>query len=340
MVFSSGAMSISSSDPKSRSTAPRNGALASAISAAVAPGGTGRRPPGGSGGGFGGFLSRLFTAGPAQAAEENPPSRDWDAHDFGPRMTVPFERLKGAKRYKVSELRFLDRGPLGEDARVTGADDPLFEGSALQPGGVFTRSQLLGELEALSSSGMFERVNVDAIRPQPDGTLGLTVAYAESLWAPAKHFSCVNVGGLVPSQSDETEDDDMTLREKMALQRRQEQEYQRRLRSATKPCILPEPVRGEVVQMVRKQGRVSARLLQRIRDHVLSWYHNEGFVCAQLVNFGNLHTGEVVGEVVEGEVTGVEYQFLDKLDNVIEGKTKLPVIDRELPQQVPETNSL
>lgn len=31
-------------------------------------------------------------------------------------------------------------------------------------------------------------------------------------------------------------------------------------------------------------------------------------MCAQVVNFGNLHTDEVVGEVVEAEVTGVEYQ--------------------------------
>uniref|UniRef100_A0ACD6A1G8 Uncharacterized protein n=1 Tax=Avena sativa TaxID=4498 RepID=A0ACD6A1G8_AVESA len=334
MVFTSGAMAISSSQPKSRSNAPRNGALASAISAAAASGGTARPPlGGGTGGGFGGFLSRLFTAGPAHAVEENPPSRDWDAHEFGARVTVPFERLKGAKRYKVSDVRFLDRGD--EGARVTGPEDPLFEGSALRPGGVYTRSQLLGELAALSSSGMFERVGVEAVRPQPDGTLGLTVSYAEALWSPAKRFSCVNVGGLVPAQAaDETEDDDMTLREKMALRRRQDQAYQRRLRSATKPCILPEPVRREVAEMVKKQGRVSARLLQRIRDHVLRWYHNEGFVCAQLVNFRNLDSGEVVGEVVEGEVAGVEYQFLDKLGNVIEGKTQLPVIDRELPQQL------
>jgi hypothetical protein len=332
-------MARSSSDCKSRSGTPCNSALASAISAAVASGGTGTPPHGGGGrggGGFGGFLSWLFTAGPAHAAEENPPSRDWDAHEFGARMTVPFERLKGLKRYKISDVRFVDRGLLaGGDARVTGTDDPLFEGSALQPGGVYTRSQLHGELEVLSSSGMFQRVNVEAVRPQPDGTLGLTVSYAESLWSPAKRFTCVNVGGLVPAaQADEAEDDDMTLREKMALRRRQEQEYQRRLRSATKPCILPEPVRREVVEMVRKHGPVSARLLQRIRDHVLGWYHKEGFVCAQLVNFGNLDSGEVVGEVVEGEVTGVVYQFLDKLGNVIEGKTQLPVIDRQLPQQV------
>ena len=53
-----------------------------------------------------------------------------------------------------------------------------------------------------------------------------------------------------------------------------------------------------------------------------------------MVNFGNLDSGEVVAEVVEGEVSGVEYQFLDKLGHVIEGKTQLSVIDRELPQQV------
>uniref|UniRef100_M8BR63 Protein TOC75, chloroplastic n=1 Tax=Aegilops tauschii TaxID=37682 RepID=M8BR63_AEGTA len=86
--------------------------------------------------------------------------------------------------------------------------------------------------------------------------------------------------------------------------------------------------------MVRKQGRVSARLLQRIRDCVQRWYHGEGFVCAQVINFGNLDAGEVLCEVVEGEVTGVEYQFQDKLGNVVEGNTQLPVIDRELPQQL------
>lgn len=67
---------------------------------------------------------------------------------------------------------------------------------------------------------------------------------------------------------------------------------------------------------------------------VQKWYHDEGFVCAQVVNFGNLDAGEVVCEVVEGEVTGVEYQFLDKLGNDVEGRTRVPVIDRELPQQL------
>ncbi|KAM3312060.1 hypothetical protein ACQJBY_032201 [Aegilops geniculata] len=125
----------------------------------------------------------------------------------------------------------------------------------------------------------------------------------------------------------------MTEREKIALRRRHERAYQQRL-SRAKACILPEPVRGEVVEMVRKQGRVSARLLQRIRDCVQRWYHDEGFVCAQVINFGNLDAGEVLCEVVEGEVTGVEYQFQDKLGNVVEGNTQLPVIDRELPQQL------
>ncbi|KAF7043375.1 hypothetical protein CFC21_052742 [Triticum aestivum] len=330
------AIAISSSNPKPRSETPRNAALASAISAAS--GSTGLPHPGSEDGGrgLGGLLSWLFNAGAAHAAEEKPPSRDWDAHEFGARTTVPFARLQGAKRYKVSDVRFLDRRAPGGGggARLTaGPDDPLFEGAALRPGEVYTRSQLLGELEALSSCGMFDGVSVEAVRPQPDGTLGLTVSYAEALWAPAKRFSCVNMGGLLPAQADEVEDDDMTEREKIALRRRHERAYQQRLGRA-KACILPEPVRGEVVEMVRKQGRVSARLLQRIRDCVQRWYYDEGFVCAQVINFGNLDAGEVLCEVVEGEVTGVEYQFQDKLGNVVEGNTQLPVIDRELPRQL------
>lgn len=328
------AIAISFSNPKSRSETPRNAALATAISAAS---GSTSLPHLGSedgGRGFGGFLSWLFNAGAAHAAEEKPSSRDWDAHEFGVRTTVPFARLQGAKRYKVSDVRFLDRRAFGGGgARVTGPDDPLFEGAALRPGEVYTRSQLLGELEALSTCGMFEGVSVEAVRPLPDGTLGLTVSYAETLWPPAKRFSCVNVGGLLPAQADEVDDDDMTEREKIALRRRHERAYQQRLGRA-KACILPEPVRGEVVEMVKKQGRVSARLLQRIRDCVQRWYHDEGFVCAQVINFGNLDAGEVLCEVVEGEVTGVEYQFQDKLGNVVEGNTQLTVIDRELPQQV------
>ncbi|KAI4997298.1 hypothetical protein ZWY2020_052640 [Hordeum vulgare] len=168
--------------------------------------------------GFGGFLSWLFNAGAAHAAEEKPLSRDWDAHEFGARTTVPFARLQGAKKYKVSDVRFLDRRALGGGgARVTGPEDPLFEGAALRPGEVYTRSQLLRELEALSSCGMFDGVKVEAVRPQPDGTLGLTVSYAETLCPPAKRFSCVNVGGLLPAQADEVDDDDMTEREKIAL---------------------------------------------------------------------------------------------------------------------------
>lgn len=86
--------------------------------------------------------------------------------------------------------------------------------------------------------------------------------------------------------------------------------------------------------MMREQGKVSARLLQRIRDRVQKWYHDEGYACAQVVNFGNLNTREVVCEVVEGDITQMVVQFQDKLGNVCEGSTQLPVVYRELPKQV------
>jgi hypothetical protein len=250
-------------------------------------------------------------------------------------MTVPLTKLSGLKRYKLSELKFFDRAAAGGGS-YTGPEDSFFEMVTLQPGGVYTKSQLLKELETLVSCGMFERVDLE-VKPKPDNTIGLTVSFVESVWSAAKQFKCINVGLM--SQSGQVDfDQDMTEREKMDYLRKQERDYQQRVRGA-KPCILPENVRGEVLGMMKKQEKVSARMLQKIRDHVQKWYHNEGFVCAQVVNFGNLNTNEVVCEVVEGDITKVEYQFQDKLGNIVEGNTQLPIIDRELPQQVPNYNN-
>lgn len=99
-------------------------------------------------------------------------------------------------------------------------------------------------------------------------------------------------------------------------------------------CLLPEPVQNEIVDMLRDAGPVSARMLQKIRDRVQRWYHDEGYACAQVVNFGNLNTKNVVCEVVEGDITKLDIQFLDKLGNVCEGNTRLPIIYREIPDQV------
>jgi outer membrane protein assembly factor BamA len=93
-------------------------------------------------------------------------------------------------------------------------------------------------------------------------------------------------------------------------------------------------VYDEIMEMLNQQGRVTARLLQRIRDRVQKWYHDEGYACAQVVNFGNLNTREVVCEVVEGDITQMNVQFLDKLGNVVEGNTEYAVVSRELPRQV------
>ncbi|KAL6856156.1 hypothetical protein ACP4OV_018958 [Aristida adscensionis] len=329
---------ISSSGPNPRPQNPRNQALASAITAAAACSGS-RGGWGSGGGGRGGFLSWIFSAGAARAEEEGEPAaggRGWDAHGFAvTRTPVPISRLDGRKRYKVSELSFLDRRA-GAGAGAPAAErSPLFEAAALRPGGVYTRSQLMEELRAMASSEMFEQVAILG-RPKPDGTLGLTVSYAEAVWpGAADRLRCINVGLMAPQ--DDGLGADMTARERMDYLRRQARDYRHRVRAA-KPCILPEPVREEVMRMVKKQRRLSAGLLQRIRDRVEKWYHDEGFVCAQVVNFGNLDTDEIVCEVVEGDITKVGYQFEDKLGNIVEGNTRIPVIDRELPQQLQPGN--
>uniref|UniRef100_K3ZR18 Uncharacterized protein n=1 Tax=Setaria italica TaxID=4555 RepID=K3ZR18_SETIT len=322
---------ISSSNPCPQTQSSRDGALASATSSSAAACDLGGGWGNSVGRGGGGFLWWIFSAGAARADEGKPAGADWDAHGLPvTRTPVPLSRLDGRKRYKVSELNFLDCR--ARDRASAAEKNPLFDDMAkLRPGGVYTRSQLLGQLQAMTSSGMFEQVSLQG-KPKPDGTLALTVTYAENIWPGAtKRFKCVNVGLMAPPDAGPAED--MTAREKMDYIRRQDHDYRQRIRSA-KRCILPESVREEVLGMVKKQGKLTAGVLQRMRDRVEKWYHDEGFVFALVQNFGNLDTDEVVLEVVEGDITMVEYQFQDKLDNIVEGNTHIAVVDRELPQQL------
>lgn len=263
----------------------------------------------------------------AHAKEDESQSQEWDSHGLPAGIVVQLNKLSGFKKYKVSDIMFFDR------RRYTkvGTEDSFFEMVSLRPGGIYTKAQLQKELESLATSGMFEKVDLEG-KTNPDGTISVTIAFTESTWQSADKFRCINVG-LLPQTKQMDMDPDMTDKEKMEVYRAQEKEYRRRIDRA-RPCLLPMPVYGEILQMLNDQGKVSARLLQRIRDHVQKWYHDEGYACAQVVNFGNLNTKEVVCEVVEGDITQLVIQFQDKLGNVIEGNTLLPVVRRELPRQL------
>ncbi|KAJ0102111.1 hypothetical protein Patl1_05793 [Pistacia atlantica] len=187
------------------------------------------------------------------------------------------------------------------------------------------------ELEFLATCGMFEKVDAES-KTKPDGTLALTVSFLESTWPSADRIRCINVGLMAQSKPIEM-DLDMTNKEKMEYYRSQEKDYRRRIDKA-RPCLLPLSVHREILQMLKDHGKVSARFLQKIRDRVQKWYHDEGYACAQVVNFGYLNTREVVCEVVERDITQLVVQFQDKLGNVVEGNTQLPVVKRELPKQV------
>ncbi|KAL3750606.1 hypothetical protein ACJRO7_011582 [Eucalyptus globulus] len=291
-------------------------------------GGGGFGGGGGGGGGDGsggGFWGRLFSA-PAAIADEQQ-NQEWDSHGLPANIVVQLNKLSGFKKYKLSEILFFDRRRWA----TVGTEDSFFEMVSLRPGGIYTKTQLQKELETLATCGMFEKVDMEG-KTKPDGSLSLTISFTESTWQSADKFRCINVG-LMPQSKPIEMDPDMTDKEKLEYYRSQEKDYRRRIDRA-RPCLLPTPVHGEILQMLRDQGKVSARLLQKIRDRVQKWYHDEGYACAQVVNFGNLNTKEVVCEVVEGDITQLVVQFQDKLGNVVEGNTQTPVIRRELPKQL------
>lgn len=281
---------------------------------------------GGGDGGNGDFWSRFFSSS-AIAKEEESAQQEWDSHGLPANIVVQLNKLSGFKKYKLSEILFFDR----RRWTTVGTEDSFFEMVSLRPGGVYTKTQLQKELETLATCGMFEKVDLEG-KTNPDGTIGVTISFTESTWQSADKFRCINVG-LMPQTKPIEMDPDMTDKEKIEYFRSQEKDYRRRIEKS-RPCLLPMPVYREVLQMLREQGKVSARMLQKIRDRVQKWYHDEGYACAQVVNFGNLNTKEVVCEVVEGDITQLVIQFQDKLGNVCEGNTQLPVVRRELPRQV------
>ncbi|GAU17301.1 hypothetical protein TSUD_110180 [Trifolium subterraneum] len=279
----------------------------------------------GDGGGGGGFWSRFFT--PEAAIADESQSDEFDSHGMPVNTAIQLNKLSGFKKYKVSDITFFDRN------RKTnvGSDDSFNEMITIVPGGVYTKAQLQKELESLASSGMFEKVDFEG-KPNPDGTIGIKVLFNESTWDIAEKFRCINVG-MMPQTKPVELDPDMTEREMMKYYMSQEKEYKRRMEKA-RPCILPKAVHMEVMDLLRNEKTLSARLLQKIRDRVQKWYHDEGYACAQVVNFGNLNTKEVVCEVVEGDISKLDVQFLDKLGNVVEGNTQAPVIHRQLPKEL------
>ncbi|PHT46738.1 Protein TOC75, chloroplastic [Capsicum baccatum] len=288
-------------------------------------GGSGGIGSGGGGGGGGGdFWSKIFSPAAIAGEEESP---EWDPHGLPANIAVQLNKLSGFKKYKVSDILFFDR----RRGSTVGTEDSFFEMLSLRPGGVYTKAQLQKELETLATSGMFEKVDLDA-KTNADGTIAVTISFLESTWQSADRFRCINVG-LMPQTKPIEMDADMTEKEKLAYFNSQEQDYKRRI-ERSRPCLLPVSVQREILQMLKEKGTVSARLLQKIRDKVQQWYHDNGYACAQVVNFGNLNTKEVVCEVVEGDITQMVIQFQDKLGNVCEGNTQYPVVRRELPRQL------
>ncbi|KAK3003073.1 hypothetical protein RJ639_014168 [Escallonia herrerae] len=281
---------------------------------------------GGGGGGNGGFWSRIFSL-PAIAKDDDSQAQEFDSHGLPANIVVQLNKLSGFKKYKLSEILFFDRRRWA----TVGPEDSFFEMVSLRPGGVYTKAQLQKELETLATCGMFEKVDLEG-KTNPDGTLGITISFLESTWQSADRFRCINVG-LMPQSKPIEMDSDMTEKEKLEYMRSQEKDYRRRMERA-RPCMLPLAVEREILQMLREQGKVSARLLQKIRDRVQQWYHDNGYACAQVVNFGNLNTKEVVCEVVEGDITQLVVQFQDKLGNVCEGNTQFGVVRRELPKKL------
>ncbi|GAB2285813.1 Putative translocon at the outer envelope membrane of chloroplasts 75-III [Dionaea muscipula] len=275
-----------------------------------------------------GFWSRLFSPVALAKEGEESKSAEWDSHGLPANVRVLLRKMEGFKRYKVSKVMFYDQGK----RNTIGTEDSFFEMVSLRPGGIYTKAQLEKEVETLATCGMFEKVDLEA-RTNPDGTVNIILPFKESTWSPVGSFQCINVGLMSQPKPIES-DPDMSDKEKMEYYGLLDSQYRARIRNS-RNCALPSSVEDAIVRMMGGGVRdVTARMLQKARDVVQKWYHDNGYACAQVVNFGNLNTREIVCEVIEGDITKLEIQFLDKLGNVVEGITNANLVLKEVPRSL------
>ncbi|TVU01275.1 hypothetical protein EJB05_53314, partial [Eragrostis curvula] len=270
----------------------------------------------------------------SSAASPSSFSADWDAHGLAAGgYPVPLSRIDGAKRYKVSVLDFVDRcsgpGPLAaEDIPLFGFGDTaaLRAPAACTPGSSFSRSSTRWPPPP---SGAFEQVTIQG-KPKPDSTLGLTVSYVEPVWTIADRLRCVNAGSM--PRSNDGFYKYMTARERTEYLQRQERDYVQHVRGA-KPCILPEPVREELLRMVTRQnGKLTIGLLWRVSRRVEKWYQDEGFAWSATAYLVPMR---LCARCWRGRSPRWSTSFWTSSAISSRGiNTAIPVIDRELPQQL------
>ncbi|KAH9295026.1 hypothetical protein KI387_038614, partial [Taxus chinensis] len=280
---------------------------------------------GGDGDGSGNFWSRIGAALAGEKREDD--SEDFDKHGLSVGLEVPLKRLFDHKRYKISSIEIYDDRECKIITPESG--DCFYEMFSVQPGGIYVKEDLQKEFNTLRSSGMFARLEMETIT-QPDGTLKLKVEFTESSWRGAERVRIVNVGLQKSSLGDM--DPDWTDSEKRKYIRELKEDYKSRVKR-TKHVLIPSSVVKRICRKLSNNYRLSARLLQEVRDDVQRWYHMNGYACAQVVNFGHLNTKEIICEVVQGDITKVDIQFQDKMGNLCEGNTKQELIIRELPDE-------
>ncbi|KAK6139041.1 hypothetical protein DH2020_027208 [Rehmannia glutinosa] len=272
---------------------------------------------------------------PAIAKQDNNKAQGWDSHGFQPNLIIQLNKLSGFKNYKISNINFLNprTRSIVKDAHQ------LFDGLlGLRSGGIYTKKYLMENLDLLSSSPYFEKIEFDA-KTNPDGTVDINIPFKEKVYPKKTMFRCISVG-MIPEMKPIEMDPNMTDKEQVEFVRTINKQYRNRIESS-KECILPGKLRQEIEWALRQETCLRSSLLRRIVNKIQKWYHDNTYYGARVVNHYPLEFnplllnqgGEIIFEVQEGDIRKVEIKFQDKLGNICQGNTNIGVIKRVLPKE-------
>lgn len=123
-----------------------------------------------SGCGLGSFWSKFLSI-------LKPKARKWDRHGLSDNVVLDIDEHREFKKYKVSDVTLIDN----LTSKSIDGDDPINKLCTLEPGGIYTKSQLQEKLQDLiGMDDSFETLDIKS-KTKPDGTIGITISFVEYL---------------------------------------------------------------------------------------------------------------------------------------------------------------
>lgn len=107
-----------------------------------------------------------------------------------------------------------------------------------------------------------------------------------------------------------------------------------RMKTAHPPCLLPKSIQCDITTMLRAKEKPSKQTLSEVQEKIERWYHDQGYVYANVKSFRNSEAGALECHVDEGIITSISVSCEDGTGQTTACHTNSDIMLESLPRAV------